>query len=149
MVRGGLGSGVEHAVDDVVEHLGLDRAQQQLHLAGGAHHRSGGLTGDIEAVEHIARVVADLRERERVLVDETLERVVAARPGDADELGLAGPPLCCLLDRGGFSITRASTRCPKPKSHWAFGKSFSQRETRLRSNDVCGNIIERCYFSDR
>ena len=121
MVRGGLGSGVEHAVDDVVEHLGLDRAQQQLHLAGGAHHRSGGLTGDIESVEHIARVVADLREREGVLVDEALERLVATRPGDADEGDLTGPSLCCLLDRGGFPVTGASTGRPEPEHHWRPG----------------------------
>ena len=60
--------------------------------------------GDLEALVDRPGVVAELREREPVLVDEALELSVAAVPGDADEVHFAGPPLCGRLDRGGFRL---------------------------------------------
>ena len=68
-----------------------------------------------EAVEHVARVVADLRERQAVLVDELLERVVVAGPRHADEVGRILELLGCLLDRGGFTVAPASSGRPEPE----------------------------------
>jgi len=40
-----------------------------------------------ESVKHVTRVITDLREREPVLVNESLKRIVASGPRNADEVG--------------------------------------------------------------
>jgi hypothetical protein len=108
-----------------------------------------GLRRNVVLAEDRCSRVIKIVKGQRMTINEFAIRTVGPVPCHTNDADLSAELFADLLDRGGFSITRASTRCPKPKSHWAFGKSFSQRETRLRSNDVCGNIIERCYFSDR
>jgi hypothetical protein len=73
------------------------------------------LEGDVESVEHDAWVVADLRERQAVLVDKPLEIVVIAGPCDTDEVDCTGEFLCCCLDRGSFTVASASSGRPKPE----------------------------------
>jgi hypothetical protein len=73
------------------------------------------LERNVESVEHDARVVADLRERQAVLVDESLKAVVIAGPCNADEVDFASEFLCCCLDRGSFTITAASSGRPEPE----------------------------------
>ena len=58
---------------------------------GGVDDDEGRLGRDAEAVVDDAGVIADLWERQTVVVDEGLELVVAARPGDTDEVDLARP----------------------------------------------------------
>ena len=59
--------------------------------------------------------IADLRESEAVPADEIVERCGVAIPGHPDDIDLALPTLRCLLDRAGFVITHASSRCPEPE----------------------------------
>ena len=105
-------SGVRQGV--VEDHV-VDGAEQGDHLSIGVDHRERRLGGDLEALVDVAGVIAELRERESVLVDEALELVVAAVPRDADEVHLAGPPLCGRLDRGGFPVADHSIRRPEPE----------------------------------
>ena len=90
-------------------------------LAGGVDDDEGRLGGDAEALVDSAGVVAQLRERQTVAVDERLELVVGAGPGDADEVDLTRPPLRGRLDRGGFPVAGRSIRRPEPQREVAPG----------------------------
>jgi hypothetical protein len=59
-------------------------------------------------------------------INEVEVRIVGAVPGNTNNANLSAELFADLLDRGGFSIASASTRCPKPKRHWAFGERGSQ-----------------------
>ena len=85
-----------------------------LHAAIGIDDYQCGLRWHFESCKDVAGVVADLGKREPVLVDEPLKVVVTAEPRNADKINLAGPPDTGRLDRGGFSIARASSGRPKP-----------------------------------
>ena len=85
------------------------------------------LSRDAEASKDDARVVADLRERQRVLVDKVLERLVIARPCDANEIDPSGPLGCCCFDRSSFCVTDASSGRPEPECRRTSG-AFSAYE---------------------
>lgn len=108
MLRGRLG-------ECPIEHLTVDGAHELLHLAVLRNHHERGLRGNREATEHVTRIVAHLREREPVAVDEAVERVGVAVPGNTDELSLLSPLLARRLDRGGFVLAGASTGRPEPQ----------------------------------
>ncbi len=103
--------------------------------------REGRLRRHLELGEHVARFIADLRERQVVPIDELLELVVAAAPCNADELGLTGPPLCCFLDRGSFPIAGASPRRPEPQQHGTAGEGaeFDVAATDQRRGELQGS----------
>ena len=73
---------------------------------------------NLELGEHFAVVIADLRKRKAVLVDELLIRLLVPAPSDADEVGGVLEFLCCLLDRGGFCVAERSSGGPKPEHGW-------------------------------
>jgi hypothetical protein len=64
-------------------------------------------------------VVADLREGQRVPVDEVLKRGLVAGPGDTVEIDLAGPSFACRFDRRGFTVAGTSSRRPEPEPDWS------------------------------
>ncbi len=74
-------------------------------------------------------------------INEVEVRIVVAVPGNTDNANLSAELFADLLDRGGFSIARASTRRPKPKNHWAFGECCSQGKGGLRANNVCRHLL--------
>lgn len=73
---------------------------------------------DLELVEHLAVVIADLGKRQAMLVDEFLIRLFVACPSDANEVGCVLELLCCLLDRGGFCVAERSSGGPEPEHSW-------------------------------
>ena len=93
----------------------VDRTEQDLGVTVRLDNHQSRLGRDTEASEDGSGIIADLRERQRVLVDEALERRVVTRPSDADEIDPAGPLLCCCFDRRSFCVTDRSSRCPEPK----------------------------------
>ena len=99
----------------------VDRAEQELGVTIRFHHHKRRLGRDTEASEDGSGIVADLRERQRVPVDESLERRIVARPCDADEIDPPGPLLCCRFDRRSFCVTDRSSGCPEPKRGCAAG----------------------------
>ena len=102
-------------------------AEQNFGVTVRVDHHEGWLGHDTEASEDGTGVVADLRERQRVLVDESLERSIVARPRDTDEVDPPGPLLCCCFDRRSFCVADRSSRRPEPKSSRAAG-TFSTVE---------------------
>ena len=108
--------------DDLIEQVAANCAGNRLDRAIGLDDRHGRLEGDVESVEHDAWVVADLRERQAVLVDESLEVVVITGPCDTDEVDFTGEFLCCCLDRGSFAVAGASSGRPKPEQRWLAGQ---------------------------
>jgi hypothetical protein len=138
------GEFAEHAIEVV----GLDGAQELLHGAVGGDDGHRRLVGHAESAEHFAWVVTDLRERQPVTLDEVVERIVAADPGDADEVGLTRPAFACLLDRGGFTIAGASTRRPEPEHGGCAGdrrtveraaaNEWRRELQQFRYGDFCG-----------
>jgi hypothetical protein len=110
--RTASGGGVlDHGVDGVA----VDGTTFDLHLAARRDDDEGGLGGDAVFGEDLAERIGDLGEGQSELVDEPLEVLFIAVPGDADEVGPTGPPCTCLLDRGGFVPTGESTRRPEPQ----------------------------------
>jgi hypothetical protein len=101
--------------DDLIEQTLVDCSCNGFSTAVGLHDDERWLEGDIEPGEDVARVVVDLREVEAVLVDEALVRLLRAGPRDADEVDLVLVLDACRLDRGGFTIARASSRRPEPE----------------------------------
>jgi hypothetical protein len=111
--------------EDLIEQVAAYCAGDRLDRAVCFDDRHGRLKGDVEAVEHDASVIADLRERQAVLVDESLKVVVIAGPCDTDEVDCAGEFLCCCLDRGSFTIAGASSGRPKPEQCGLAGQGGS------------------------
>ena len=105
----------ERVGEDRVELFVVDSAEQCLCCAVGVDHNDGWLAGHGEPGKDVAPVVADVRERQGVLVDEALEGCVVTRPCDADEVDLAIPPLSGSFDRSCFSVADASSRRPEPE----------------------------------
>jgi hypothetical protein len=101
--------------DDLSEQCLVDGAGDQFGRTVGVHDHERRLVGDLEPVEHVARIIADLREGQTMPVDEVLEVVVTAGPRDADEVDLACELRCDLLDRGGFTVADASSGRPEPE----------------------------------
>jgi hypothetical protein len=93
----------------------LDRTEQDLGVTVRFDHYQRRLGRDAEASEDGSGIVADLRERQRVLVDELLERRIVTRPCDTDEFDPPSPLLCCCFDRSSFCITDRSSRRPEPE----------------------------------
>lgn len=112
----GTGRGLLRNVgENRIEQFGLDRAEQLLSGSLAIDHNERWLLGNTEAQKHLARIVADLREAQAVLVDESLEVGVGSCPRNTNKLDLSGPSDCCFLDRGSFTIAGGSSGCPKPK----------------------------------
>jgi hypothetical protein len=63
---------------------------------------------------------------QRMAINEFTIRTVRPVPGHTNDADFSAELFADLLDRGGFSIASASTRCPKPKSHRTFGECGSQ-----------------------
>jgi hypothetical protein len=101
--------------DDLLEQLLVDGTRDEFGRTVGVHDHERRLVRDLEPVEHVARIVTDLRERQAVTVDEVLEVVVGAGPCDADEVDLVCELRCDLLDRGGFTVADASSGRPEPE----------------------------------
>ena len=59
--------------DDLIEQRAVDGAGNRFDRAVGLHDRHGGLERHVESVVDDARVIADLRKSQTVLVDEPLE----------------------------------------------------------------------------
>ena len=134
--------------DQRVEQLVAGGAVQHLYFAVGQDQRQRWLGRHVEGGEDFGIVVADLGERQPVLVDERLIRVFVAAPGDADEFGLTGPTLCCFLDRGSFSITGASPWGPEPQQNRSPGKcdelDVAAPDQRSRQLERLGHVGGRC-----
>ncbi|MDG2232285.1 MAG: hypothetical protein P8L16_00570 [Ilumatobacter sp.] len=96
--------------NDLVEQTLVDRSCNRFGTAVGLHDDERRLEGDIEAGEDVTRVVVDLREGKAMLVDEALVRLLRASPRDANEVDLVLVLNACRLDRGGFTVTGASSR---------------------------------------
>lgn len=124
LIRDGSGGSAGFA-DNLVEQALVDRAGDGLGRAVGVDDDQRRLVRNAESIEHVTGVVADLRERQAVLVDESLEGVVTAGPRDADEVGGILKPLGCLLDRGGFTVADASSGCPEPEHRRLVGHERS------------------------
>lgn len=101
--------------DDLLQQRFVDRSGHGLDTPVGPDDNEGRLIGDAETGVHLTGIVADLGERQAMPIDEVLERVVAAGPGDADEVGGSGELSGDLLDRGGFTIADASSGRPEPQ----------------------------------
>ena len=99
------------------------------------------LRWNVVFAKYLGRGVVKIVKDQRMTINEVEVRIVVAVPGNTDNANLSAELFADLLDRGGFSITSASTRRPKPKSHWAFGEGGSQRECRLRADDVCRDFL--------
>ena len=109
------------AFEHRVERVGFDGAEHGLDIAVAVDQHESGLGWNVEADVDVALVVADLRERQMVAVDEVLEGRFVASPGDPVEVDLAGPLLARRFDRRGFTVAGASSRCPEPERERATG----------------------------
>ena len=107
------------------------------------------LRWNVVFAKYLGRGVVKIVKDQRMTINEVEVRIVVAVPGNTDNANFAAELFADLLDRGGFSIASASTRCPKPENHWAFGECGSQRKGCLRADDVCGDVFKRCYLGDR
>ena len=103
--------------DDLVQQALVDGAGNRFETAVGLHDHERRLKRHVEAGEHLTRVVVDLGERQPVLVDETLVRLLGAGPCDTDEVDLILILDTCFLDRGGFTVADASSGRPEPERH--------------------------------
>jgi hypothetical protein len=95
--------------DDLVEQTLVDGSGDRLDPTVGLHDDECWLEGDVEAGKDITRVVVDLGECQAVLVNEALVRLFRAGPCDANEVDLVLVLDACRLDRGGFTVTGASS----------------------------------------
>lgn len=99
----------------VVECLLVHGADEGLGVAFCVNDHECWLCRHVEVREHIPRVIVELGEGQTVLVDEPLEGLIGADPGDSDEGDLVAPFLVCRLDRGGFCVATASSGRPEPE----------------------------------
>ena len=113
----------------------------------GVDHHEGWLVRDSEATEDGSGVIADLRERQGMLVDESLERGIVARPRNADEVDLANPLLCCCFDRRSFCVARTSSGGPEPKSRRQPGPICTVELA--AANEWCGELQQFGHVDGR
>ena len=99
------------------------------------------LRWNVVFAEYLGRSIVKIVKGQRMTINEVEVRIVVAIPGNTDNANLSAELFADLLDRGGFSIASASTRCPKPENHWAFGECGSQRKGCLRANNVCRHFL--------
>ena len=76
-----------------------------------------GLPGNPERGENRAVGVVNIGEGQAVTGNEVIDVPGRSVPADPNDLHLAGPFLADRLDRGGFTVARASIRRPEPKGN--------------------------------
>ena len=121
----------------------VDGPQQGLRRTVRFDHHEGRLTRHLEVGEHITRVVADLRERQPVLVDEGLERLVVASPTRRRRTRPGRPTAVLRLrPKLRFSIAGASSGCPEPERHGRSGHAgtleLAATDQRRRESSTSG-----------
>ena len=129
-----------------VEFGGGQLAEGQFALTGGILEHPSRLPRDPESGEDRPVSVADVGERQSMVVDEVVDFGLRAVPADSDDGDFSGPLLADRLDRGGCTITCDSIRCPEPEGHGC------ANVTRAEITCGCGRLIaarSRCDFGRR